>query len=142
MSVGRRRARREALFLLYQADLMGVDRQKTLERMEGRSDTVDPYTRGLVSGVLSTQNLLDVSLERHLKGWTITRLAPLERNILRIAAYELQPGSDVPISVAIDEAVGLARRYCSNEAGSLVNGVLAALVAEAAPSDAAGGGEA
>ncbi len=119
---------------------MGVERQKTLERMEGPAGTVDPYTRALVSGVLSVQELLDASLERHLKGWTVPRLAPLERNILRIAAYELQPGSDVPISVTIDEAVGLARRYCSNEAGSLVNGVLAALAAEAGPPDDGGGG--
>ncbi|NLE74787.1 MAG: transcription antitermination factor NusB [Actinobacteria bacterium] len=135
MNVGRRRARREALFLLYQADLMRVGKQNVLERVEDPAVTIDPYTRHLVTMVLSMQDFLDASLDQHLTGWVVARLAPLERNILRIAAYELRPDSDVPMSVAIDEAVGLAKRYCSNEAGSLVNGVLAALAGDMQTAD-------
>ena len=114
---------------------MRVGKQNVLERVEDPAVTIDPYTRHLVTMVLSMQDFLDASLDQHLTGWVVARLAPLERNILRIAAYELRPDSDVPMSVAIDEAVGLAKRYCSNEAGSLVNGVLAALAGDMQTAD-------
>ncbi len=132
MSVGRRRARRDALFILYQADLMGVAAEPSLLRAERSGMLVDVYTRRLVLGAWASRRELDTELQKHLRGWTLDRLAPLERNILRIAAFELREDSDVPASVAIDEAVGLAKRYCSNEAGALVNGVLAALDSEVA----------
>ncbi len=130
MGVGRRRARRDALFILYQMDLMRVDAESGLLRAERSGVLVDEYTRRLVRGAWECRDKLDAALQKHLRGWALDRLAPLERNILRMAAFELRENSDVPTSVALDEAVGLAKRYCSNEAGALVNGVLAALAAE------------
>lgn len=88
----------------------------------------DPYARGLVLGVAKNQGLVDELLERHLVGWTLGRLGILERSILRVAVYELLGETDVPSAVAINEAVALAKRYCSGEAGALVNGVLGSLL--------------
>ena len=73
---------------------------------------------------------IDCLVEQHLEGWTLARLGVLERAILRVAAYELLEESEVPVAVVVDEAVGLAKRFCSAEAGSLVNGVLGAIAQE------------
>lgn len=113
--------------MLYQADLLGVDVPASLERAERSGALLDEYSRHLAMGVWQAKARLDEELQAHLTGWALDRLAPLERNILRIGALELESESDVPVSVAIDEAVRLAKRYCSDEAGALVNGVLAAL---------------
>lgn len=74
---------------------------------------------------------IDGLLGQHLEGWALTRLGVLERAILRVAAYELLEESEVPVAVVVDEAVGLAKRFCSAEAGSLVNGVLGAIAEQA-----------
>ena len=66
-------------------------------------------------------------LGKHVEGWTLQRLGVLERAILRLAAYELIWEPEVPSAVVIDEAVGAAKRFCSDEAGALVNGVLGSL---------------
>jgi len=89
----------------------------------------DPYGRRLVQGVLDHREEIDALLSAHLEGWTLARLAPLERNILRLATYELEWVPDVPPAVAMSEAVMLTKRYCSDEAARLVNGVLGALAA-------------
>jgi transcription antitermination protein NusB len=139
--IGRRRARREALFFLYQRDLMGSSARDVLLRAERSGAVVDGYTRLLVLGVESRLTDLDGMIARHLQGWTVERLAALERNILRVALFEMSlrsagpaiPGREqetvVPVEVAIDQAVELTKRYCSDEAGALVNGVLGAVLA-------------
>ncbi len=130
MAIGRRRARKEALFLLYQWDLMGLTAPQALERAELTGTLVDAYTRLLVLEVSRRRVALDEIIGRHLQGWTVERLAPLERNIMRVALVEIGESGDVPVSVALDEAVGLAKRYCSDEAAALVNGVLAGALSE------------
>jgi N utilization substance protein B len=70
---------------------------------------------------------IDDVVSRHLAGWTLARLGSVERSILRIGAFELGWAPDVPTAVIVDEAVELAKRFASDEAGSLVNGVLAAV---------------
>ncbi len=134
MAVGRRRARREALFVLYQADLLELPVPAALERLEAETapghGPPDPYTRRLVEGVAARQEVIDDIIARNLTGWTIARLAPLERNVLRLGVFELAFAEDVPQAVAIDEAVGLAKTFCSDEAAGLVNGVLGAVQRE------------
>ncbi len=129
MAGGRRKARREAVFILYQADLLGIDVEASLRRAE-REQPLDPYTRLLVTGVGRHLEAVDAMLARHLTGWTLGRLAPLERNILRVGAFELGWAEGVPAAVAMDEAVELAKRFASDEAAGLVNGVLAAVQRE------------
>jgi N utilization substance protein B len=114
---GRRAARRTALFLLYQWDVTG----KPLASLyEGE---IDPFARALAEAVVARAEELDRKISDASEGWPADRLGALERNVLRIGVQELDEG-DVPVEVAIDEAVSLAKRYASDEAGRLVNGIL------------------
>jgi N utilization substance protein B len=122
---GRRQARRQALTLLYQWDLTG---QPLASLYEGE---VDPFAAELASEVVERADELDERITGAAVGWTADRLGVVERNVLRIAIRELDRG-EVPVEVAIGEAVRLAKRYASSEAASLVNGILARIAREAA----------
>ena len=115
---GRRAARRTALFLLYQWDLTG---QPLASLYDG---AIDPFSRELAEAVAAEAADLDLAIDAASDAWPADRLGVLERNILRIGLYELAHGT-VPVEVAISEAVNLAKRYASDEAAGLVNGVLA-----------------
>lgn len=125
MATGRRAARRQAVIVLYQQDLLSLDAEGALARADDPKP--DGYAAGLVRGVAEHRLEIDDVLGKHVEGWTLQRLGVLERAILRLAAYELiwEPG--VPSAVVIDEAVESAKRFCSDEAGALVNGVLGSL---------------
>jgi N utilization substance protein B len=112
--------------LLYQQDLMNLTAEAALERAAAEEESLDPYSRHLFLGVQENKEALDREISRHLKGWTLERLAPLERNILRLGLYELRHVDDLPAAVALNEAVELAKRFASDEAAGLINGVLAA----------------
>ena len=123
--VSRRQARRQALFLLYQWDLTG---QQLASLYEG---DVDPFGRQLAEEVIARAPDLDARITAAARDWTADRLGVVERNVLRIAIRELDRG-EVPLEVAIDEAVRLAKRYASADAAALVNGILARIAREAA----------
>jgi N utilization substance protein B len=113
--------RRAAIVALYQTDLTGRPLHELLPR-----DTAT-FTRELVDGVAAEQEQLDALIERHATGWTLDRIAPLERSILRVALYELLHRSDIPAEVAIDEAVETAKELCGADAPGFVNGILGAV---------------
>lgn len=120
---GRRAARRTALFLLYQWDVTG---QPLASLYEGE---VDPFARETAEAVVAEAPELDRRITDAAEGWTADRLGAIERNILRIAVHELD-GDDIPDEVAIDEAVTLAKRYATDDAARLVNGILGHIVRE------------
>ena len=91
-----------------------------------------PFTRELADGVEANREQLDEVIARHSKGWSIDRIAPLERNIMRVAVFEALHREDVPVEVAIDEAVELTKEYCGSDAPGFVNGILGAAVGEPA----------
>ena len=122
---GRRAARRTALVLLYQWDVTG---QELASLFEGE---IDPYARETAEAVIATREELDRRITEAADDWTADRLGALERNILRIAIHELDR-DEVPVEVAINEAVTLAKRYSSEDAGRLVNGILGRIVKESA----------
>lgn len=123
--LSRRAGRRTAFFLLFQWDVTG----KTLGSLyEGE---VDAFARETAEAVAARAGELDARITRAAEGWTADRLGAVERNVLRIAVYELEGGA-VPPEVAIDEAVTLAKRYASEEAGRLVNGILGRIARERA----------
>ena len=130
MGEGRRSARRQAVFILYQQDLLKLSSHEALGRSQ---DEVNDYACRIVKGVDDHKAQIDSLLDEHLSGWSLERLGPLERAILRVSAYELVAEEDVPVAVAIDQAVTLAKRFCSGEASALVNGVLGALASAARP---------
>jgi len=121
----RKQARRDAAFVLYQHDVTGSPLAALLDALRGDEGyAADEFTLRCTAGVLADREKIDALIEAHSENWTLDRLAPLERNILRLAVFELRAG-ETPPEVAIDEAVRLAKRYSSNEAGGLVNGILA-----------------
>jgi transcription antitermination protein NusB len=116
--LGRRPARRQALFLLYQWDLT---EQPLASLFEGEPDE---FAVRLAEAVAAEAPALDERITAASEGWPADRLGTLERNILRIGVYELEEET-VPAEVAINEAVLLAKRYATEDAARLVNGILA-----------------
>ena len=112
--------RRAAVFALYQHEVTGRPAEELL-------DTRAPaFSRELVEGVEAERPELDELISRHSIGWSLDRIAPLERSILRVALHELLHRPDVPDEVAMDEAIEAAKELCAAEAPRFVNGVLAA----------------
>jgi transcription antitermination protein NusB len=126
---GRRTARRKAAFALYQQDLLRLTPDTALARAQ-RGGELDDYSEELVRGVNEHEGEIDARIDKHLSGWTVERLGNLERSILRLAMYELEYATEVPPAVVIDEAVELTKRFCSDEAAALVNGVLGSALKE------------
>ena len=116
--------RRAAVFALYQSEVTGREPADLLDR------DATAFTRELVDGAAAHQDELDELIARHSRGWSLDRIAPLERNIMRVALYELLHRPDVPAEVAIDEAVEAAKELCSAEAPAFVNGILGAVERE------------
>ena len=123
----RSRAREVALQLLFQRDLnKGVDRA-ALERFVRdrlRDDSLMPFCLGLYDGVAVHQADIDRLLSETAENWRLVRMAAVDRNVLRLGAYELLHTPDTPPNVALDEAIELARRYGSADSPAFVNGVL------------------
>ena len=106
---------------LYQSDLTGRPAPGLIDV------TARPFTRELVDGVEGHREELDALIERYAEDWTLNRIAPLERSILRVALLELLHRPDVPAEVAIDEAVEAAKELCGAQAPGFVNGILGAV---------------
>jgi len=121
--ISRREARRAAVFLLYQWDVTGTPLGSLYE------GEVDDYTRTVVEAVAAHAPELDARITAASDEWTADRLGAVERNILRVALEELD-AADIPQEVVLDEAVTLAKRYASDDAGKLVNGILGRIVRE------------
>ena len=122
--------RRAAIWALYQADLLGRPLEQVLPRETHR------FTRALAVLARDRQGELDELIARHASGWSLERIAPLERAILRVALAELLypeevPGEQpMPAEGAIDEAVETAKQFCGKDAPGFVNGILGAALRE------------
>lgn len=123
--ISRREARRAALFMLFQWDVTGKALGSTYE------GDLDDFARETAEAVAKRAPELDQRIDEATEGWPADRLGALERNVLRVGIYELEQG-EVPPEVAIDEAVRLAKRYASDEAAKLVNGILGRIARETA----------
>ena len=122
-AISRREARRAAVFMLFQWDVTGRPLGSLYE------GEVDSYTRELADAVAERATVLDARITSASDDWTADRLGAVERNVLRVALEELDEGQ-VPVEVVLDEAVTLAKRYASEDAARLVNGILGKLVRE------------
>jgi N utilization substance protein B len=123
----RSRAREVALQLLFQRDLNKQIDRAAIERFVRdrlRDDTLVPFCLGLYDGVLANQEGIDRRLSEAAENWRLVRMAAVDRNVLRLGAYELLHTPQTPPSVALDEAIELARRYGSADSPAFVNGVL------------------
>ena len=122
-AISRREARRAAVFMLFQWDVTGRPLGSLYE------GEVDSYTQQLTGAVTEHAAELDARITSASDDWTADRLGAVERNVLRVALEELDDG-EVPVEVVLDEAVTLAKRYASEDAARLVNGILGKLVRE------------
>jgi transcription antitermination protein NusB len=122
--------RRQAVFALYQHDVTGRELGDLLDR------DASTFTRALAYAAEDYAEQLDPYIERHAKGWTLDRIAPLERAIMRVALLEMlhpdvAPGDrPIPAEGAISEAVETAKTFCGADAPGFVNGVLGAILRE------------
>ncbi|MDX2064474.1 MAG: transcription antitermination factor NusB [Fimbriimonadaceae bacterium] len=131
--VSRRAARVIAMCVLYEVDLVKHDVYEVLnERIASWlppvSTELELYAERLVHGYLGERDTIDRLIKANLKNYTLDRLLPVDRAILRMAAFELRSVPGIPPAVTIDEAVEIARRYSTRESYAFINGVLAAIL--------------
>ena len=123
----RRQARETALQILYLVDVGGISLEAASKACAGAplpSPTVQCFTDRLASGTLAIRKELDEFISKYTENWEISRMAAVDRNILRLAAYELLHHPETPIPVVIDEAVEIAKTYSTQDSGKFVNGIL------------------
>ncbi len=131
MNVGsRREARERALSLLYEAEVKEMAPSALLADLPLQPE---PFVADLVEGVGENQARIDGLIARYAIDWTLDRMPAVDRNLLRLAVYELLERSDVPLGAVISEAVELAKRFSTEDSGKFVNGVLAGVAAEVRP---------
>ncbi len=130
----RRDARRAALQLLYEADLLDRPVATVLtERLKG-DDELPPYALDLVRGVERNRDEIDALIQGSARDWRLERMPVIDRNLLRVGLHELLHRDDIPVAVAIDEAVELAKELSTDDSPRFVNGVLARIARERARS--------
>jgi N utilization substance protein B len=128
------------VFVLYQREVTDLSCEALLaNRAASEGYDLGEFTVRSIAGVIAGEPEIDAELGRNSPAWPLSRIAPLERSILRLALWELRSG-ETPPAVAIDEAVRLAKRYSTHEAAALVNGILAGALRTGPTPTAAGGG--
>jgi N utilization substance protein B len=124
----RTKARERALQALYQIDVSATDLEEALSRFWKSFEPVEQEVRELaevlVRGVAEHRREVDAAIESVSTNWRLDRMAKVDRNVLRLATYELIHSADVPVKVAINEAIELGKKYGSESSGAFVNGVL------------------
>ena len=126
----RSKSRKAALDLLYEADIRGrVAVDLLSSRMSGEEVYIREYTAQLLEGVASARKKIDELITLHAQGWDMDRMPAVDRNILRIAIYELLWSTEIPDKVAISEALELAKTLSTDDSVAYINGVLATIAA-------------
>ncbi len=132
----RRKSREAALQALYQIDLAKAEPEKALEQYwKNNIDTeeIQEFANLLVQGVTSHLSELDQLVEKHSTHWKLSRMACVDRNILRMAAYELMYCRDIPASVSLNEAIEVGKKFGTEDSSSFINGILDNLAREIRP---------
>ena len=132
----RRQARELALQALFFLDMDKKNPEKdNLEAFcanyqEELTESVQPFFMELVQGVLGNKSRIDTLIQKHSKNWKLSRMPAVDRNILRIAAFELLKKEDIPPTVTINEAIEIAKEFGADESGGFVNGILESIKGE------------
>lgn len=135
----RRNSREAVLQFLFQDDFKGFELgsdQDLAQRFVDFCSLYDvqkkarPYALQLLEGVYGKREVVDAAISKHASNWRLERIDVADRNILRIAVYEMFHCEDVPPEVAINEAVEIAKRFCANESPAFINGILDAVKIE------------
>jgi transcription antitermination protein NusB len=132
MAGGRRKARSVALQALYEVDSVQHDPEETLQNLQseaGLSEENIGFARELVEGVVRYKEKLDAQIHQYAPAWPIGQIAVIDRNILRLAIFEILIDNKIPVKVAINEAVELAKNFGGDSSSKFINGVLGAVSA-------------
>ncbi len=124
----RSKARKRALDFLYEADIKKVQASELFWARGAAELSQEPYVLTLLSGVAEHINKIDELIITYAQGWDMDRMPPIDRNILRIAIYEILWAADIDLQVACDEAVELAKSISTDESSSYINGVLGRII--------------
>ncbi len=125
----RRKSREIALQAMYQSDMMGLS-TPDLESMTSHfqvSQKAVPYAAVLVNGIIDHAEKIDQIIEQYAKNWRVERMTAIDRNIIRIAIFEVLFQDDVPNNVAINESIEIAKRFGNDDSPSFINGILDAI---------------
>jgi transcription antitermination protein NusB len=134
----RRQARELTLKMLFQIDLGKLKSEEVLTYFLGEvkaSAEVSDYAEFLTRGIVRELSYLDELISSQAKHWKLTRIAGVDRNVLRIAVFELLRCPAVPVNVVLNEAIEIAKKYSTQESGSFVNGILDKLQSKRAPAE-------
>ncbi|MEI9478570.1 MAG: transcription antitermination factor NusB [Deltaproteobacteria bacterium] len=132
----RRKSRELALQVLYHWDVTGQDAAKTLSQLQEHfspGSGKDEFAERIVLGVLDHREEIDRLIEKVSKNWRLDRMTVIDRNLLRLATFELRYCDDIPPKVALNEAIDLGKRFGSEESGSFINGILDRIQKETIP---------
>ena len=122
----RRKARESVLKLLYSLEFNPASPQNAIENLQTISKKIyiDDFTKEIFTGVLENLSQIDDYIKKYTKNWKFERIALVEKNIMRIAIYEMLKRPDIPNIVSINEAVDIAKKYSNQDSGKFVNGIL------------------
>jgi N utilization substance protein B len=127
----RRKARRLVLQALYEADAVGHGAESVLERFLAEGDLDDEnaaFARDMVKGVVQHKAAIDRHIRTHATSWPVSQIPPIDRNVLRLAIFEIIIDNRTPVRVGINEAVELAKAFGSDSSPKFINGVLGSIV--------------
>lgn len=125
--MGRRASREIAMKLLYQLEIQKEDREDQIQTvLEENSLTQNDkkYIVDVINGVFTNLLYIDELIDKYSKGWKISRISKVDLSILRLSIFEIHFKEDIPLSVSVNEAVELGKKYSSDEAGAYINGIL------------------
>ena len=124
----RSKARKRALDFLYEADIKNVSANELFAKRGASELSQEPYVGEVISGVTEHIGKIDELIMTYAQGWDMDRMPPIDRNILRIALFEILWGNEIPIEVAADEAVELGKSLSTDESSAYINGVLGRII--------------
>ena len=124
----RSKARKRALDFLYEADIKNVSAKDLFNQRGATELSQEPYVGEVISGVTEHIGKIDELIITYAQGWDMDRMPPIDRNILRIALFEILWGNQIPIEVAADEAVKLGKSLSTDESSAYINGVIGRVI--------------
>lgn len=125
--MGRRASREIAMKLLYQLEIQKDSKEEQIKHTLEQHDLNEKdkeYIMDVIEGVHNNIENIDKTIEKHSKGWKLSRISKVDLSILRLSIYEISYRKDIPFNVSINEAVELAKSYSGDESGSFINGIL------------------
>ena len=130
VKITRRKSREAAVILLYQSDLLGKDSEEILKNEVDFGKKIDEFALELVNGVNKNRKAIDKEIVGVVENWTIERIAIIDRNILRVAIYEMLFEKDIPLKVSVDEAIEIAKSLGQkDDTPKFINGILGKILA-------------